>query len=310
LKNLYNFLKEKVEIKFNEEAEKLLVEEGKVKGVLTKKDEYHSRFVIVAPGREGADWLTAEAKRLGLFIKNNAVDIGLRVEVPAAVMEPLTSVLYEAKLIYHSKSFEDQVRTFCMNPYGVVSTEVYEDVITVNGHSYAERKTKNTNFALLVSTKFTEPFKEPISYGKYIARLANLLGGGIIIQRLADLKKGRRSTWERIERSVVEPTLKNVTPGDLSFVLPYRYLKNILEMLEAMDKIAPGVFSGHSLLYGVEVKFYSSRLNLSGKLETEVEGLYAVGDGAGVTRGLVQSSASGLIAARAILNDLEKKGKV
>jgi hypothetical protein len=194
-----------------------------------------------------------------------------------------------------------------MNPYGVVSTEVYEDVITVNGHSYAEKKTKNTNFALLVSTKFTEPFKEPISYGKYIARLANLLGGGIIIQRLADLKKGRRSTWERIERSVVEPTLKNVTPGDLSFVLPYRYLKNILKMLEAMDKIAPGVFSGHSLLYGVEVKFYSSRLNLSGKLETEVEGLYAVGDGAGVTRGLVQSSASGLIAARAILNDLKKK---
>jgi hypothetical protein len=310
LKNLYNFLKDKVEIKFNEEAEKLLVREGRIKGVLTKRGEYHSRFVIVAPGREGADWLTAEAKRLGLFIKNNAVDIGLRVEVPAAVMEPLTSVLYEAKLIYHSKSFEDQVRTFCMNPYGVVSTEVYEDVITVNGHSYAEKKTKNTNFALLVSTKFTEPFKEPISYGKYIARLANLLGGGIIIQRLADLKKGRRSTWERIERSVVEPTLKNVTPGDLSFVLPYRYLKNILKMLEAMDKIAPGVFSGHSLLYGVEVKFYSSRLNLSGKLETEVEGLYAVGDGAGVTRGLVQSSASGLIATRAILNDLKKKGKV
>jgi hypothetical protein len=309
LKNIYDFLKGKVEIKFNEAAKELLVEGGKIKGVVSEKGKYRSNYVVVAPGREGADWLNSEAKKIGLFIKNNAVDIGLRVEVPAAVMEPLTSVLYEAKLIYHSKSFEDRVRTFCMNPYGVVSTEVYEDVITVNGHSYAERKTKNTNFALLVSTKFTEPFKEPISYGKYIARLANLLGGGIIIQRLADLKKGRRSTWERIKRSVVEPTLRNVTPGDLSFVLPYRYLKNILEMLEAMDKIAPGVFSGHSLLYGVEVKFYSSRLNLSGKLETEIEGLYAAGDGAGVTRGLVQSSASGLIAARAILKDLKKRGK-
>ena len=304
LKNLFDFLKEKVEIRFREEVEEIKVEKGKVKGVVTKKGSYKADYVILAPGREGADWLTKEAERIGIFVESNAVDIGVRVEVPAAVMEPLTSVLYEAKLIYHSKSFEDQVRTFCMNPYGVVSTEVYEDVITVNGHSYAEKRTENTNFALLVSTKFTEPFTEPIAYGKYIARLANLLGGGIIIQRLADLEKGRRSTKERIKRSIVKPTLSTATPGDLSFVLPYRYLVSILEMLRAMDKITPGVYSGHTLLYGVEVKFYSSRLGLDGNLSTGIKGLFAAGDGAGITRGLVQSSASGLVAARAILKEM------
>ncbi|MEM2534300.1 MAG: hypothetical protein QXD12_00675, partial [Candidatus Nezhaarchaeales archaeon] len=219
----------------------------------------------------------------------------------APVMEPLTKYLYEPKLIYYSKRFDDQVRTFCFNPYGEVITESYDGVITVNGHSFLNKRTNNTNFAILVSTSFTEPFKEPIAYGKYIAHLANLLSGSIIVQRLGDLEEGRRSTPERIKRNIVEPTLKSATPGDLSFVLPYRYLANILEMLQAMDKITPGVYSRYTLLYGVEVKFYSSRLELTRELETKVKNLYAIGDGAGITRGLVQASASGIIVARSIL---------
>jgi len=226
----------------------------------------------------------------------------------ASVMEELTSTLYEPKLIYYSKSFDDQVRTFCVAPYGEVITESYNGVLTVNGQSYAERKTENTNFAILVSTSFTEPFKEPIAYGKYLARLSNLLSGGVIIQRLGDLQSGRRSTPERIARSVVNPTLKNATPGDLSFVLPYRYLADIREMLEALDKIAPGINSRDTLLYGIEVKFYSSRLQLSNTLETKIHNLFTIGDGAGVTRGLIQASASGLIVAREIIRREKTKG--
>jgi len=193
------------------------------------------------------------------------------------------------------------VRTFCFNPNGEVITEYYDGVVTVNGQSYVNKRTDNSNFAILVSTTFTEPFKEPIAYGKYIASLANLLGGGVIVQRLGDLKSGRRSTWERIKRNLVEPTLKAATPGDLSFVLPYRYLSDILEMLKALDEVAPGIYSNHTLLYGVEVKFYSSRLELNDRLETKVRNLFAIGDGAGITRGLVQASASGVVVAREIL---------
>lgn len=302
LKAMREFLSKQVEIRTDAQVEKILIEDNKVTGVLISGgEEISSEYVIIGPGREGADWLTSEARRLGLKLFNNAVDIGVRVEVPAATMEPLTADLYEPKLIYYSKSFQDRVRTFCMNPYGSVSTELYGDVVTVNGHSYADRRTTNTNFALLVSTSFTEPFKEPIAYGRYIARLANLLGGGIIIQRLGDLHLGRRSTKARIERSTVRPTLRDATPGDLSFVLPYRYISDILEMLEALDKLVLGVNSRNTLLYGVEVKFYSSRLHLKSTFETEVENLYAVGDGAGVTRGLIQASVSGVVAGRSIL---------
>jgi uncharacterized FAD-dependent dehydrogenase len=231
---------------------------------------------------------------------NNPVDLGVRVEVPAAVLQDMTDVLYEPKLIYQSRSFDDMVRTFCMNPSGEVITEHYNDIITVNGQSYAEKKTGNTNFAVLVSTRFTEPFREPIAYGKYIARLANLLGGGILVQRLGDLESGRRSTEQRMARNLVVPTLKFATPGDLSFILPYRYLEDIKEMLQAMDKVAPGVYAIHTLLYGVEVKFYSSRLELNNNFETKVRNLFAIGDGAGITRGLIQASASGVVAAREI----------
>jgi hypothetical protein len=275
---------------------------GRVTGVVTVDGTtYESPLVILAPGREGSAWLTAEAERLGIGLVNNAVDIGVRVEVPAVVTDVITDELYEPKLLYTSRHFEDQVRTFCMNPRGVVCTECWGDAVTVNGHSYAgaEHKTANTNFALLVSTRFTEPFKEPIAYGKSVARLANMLGKDILVQRLGNLRAGHRTTPERLRRGVVQPTLRAATPGDLSFALPYRHLRDLVDMLDALDALLPGVGGRDTLLYGVEVKFYSSRLTLDADLRTPVAGLYAVGDGAGVTRGLVQASASGLVAARA-----------
>ena len=279
----------------------VLTEGGHVCGVRTASGEvFRARAVIVAPGREGASWLEATAKTLGLSLTRNPVDLGVRVELPATVLEPITDLVYESKFIYYSRAFDDRVRTFCMCPYGEVSTEFAGDVMTVNGHSFADRKTSNTNFAILVSKNFTEPFDDPIAYGKSIARLANLLSGGIMVQRLGDLEAGRRSTPERLSRSIVRPTLPTATPGDLNLVLPYRYVANILEMLYALDEIAPGVASRHTLLYGVEVKFYSNRLKVTSEMETEVANLFACGDGAGVTRGLIQASASGVLAARAI----------
>jgi hypothetical protein len=294
-------LKDKVDIQTDVEVKSLLIKGDKIEGIKTEKGEkLEAEYVIVAPGRSGAEWLKTEAQTLGLKTLNNPVDVGIRVEVLASVMDDLTEALYEPKLVYFSKSFDDHVRTFCVCPRGEVITESYEGIITVNGQSWAERKTENTNFAILVSTKFTEPFREPIAYGKYIARLTNLLSGGIIVQRLGDLEAGRRSTEERMSRSLVVPTLKNATPGDLSFVLPYRYLADIREMLQALDQVAPGISSKDTLLYGAEVKFYTSRLELSNHLETRIHNLFTIGDGAGVTRGLIQASASGLIVAREI----------
>lgn len=308
LKSMGGMLKNRVEVRTDVGVERVLVKNGRVYGLKLKNGEVlESKYVVVAPGRSGAEWLREEAKRLGLRLISNPVDVGIRVEVLSHVTEHLTDVLYEPKLIYFSKTFDDKVRTFCFNPYGEVITEYYDGVITVNGQSYEDKRTENTNFAVLVSTSFTEPFKEPIAYGRYIASLANLLSGGVIVQRLGDLKAGRRSTWERIQRSVVKPTLKIATPGDLSFVLPYRYLSDILEMLKALDSLAPGVYSNQNLLYGVEVKFYSSRLELSNGLETKIENLFAVGDGVGITRGLIQASASGVVAAREILRREEFK---
>jgi len=302
LKKIKDYIQNKADILFRTEVADIITAKGSYRGVrLSDGREFHSDFLILSPGREGSRWLEEESKRLGLTLLQNPVDIGVRVEVPASVMEPLTSVTYEPKLVFFSKRFDDRVRTFCVNPYGEVVKEYLKDVWTVNGHSYAQRKTNNTNFALLVSTYFTEPFDEPISYGRYIAQLANFIGKGVIVQRLGDLIAGRRSTHERIAKGVVQPTLKDATPGDLSFVLPYRYLWNITEMLEALDKIAPGVNSRHTLLYGVEVKFYSMQLKLSNVLETEIKNIFAVGDGAGVSRGLIQASASGVVAAREIL---------
>lgn len=301
LKAMRGFLGRQVSTFTEEPVANVITEQGGVKGIkLESGQTVFAEKVVLAPGREGAAWLAGEARRLGIPLENNAVDIGVRVEIKSELMTPLTEKLYEPKLVYESPTFQDQVRTFCVNPHGSVSTERYEDIITVNGHSYADIKTDNTNFALLVSTQFTEPFKEPIAYGRYIASLANLLGQGIIVQRLADLRAGRRSTKERIASGGVTPTLADATPGDLSFVLPYRHLVGIMEMLSAMDKLVPGIDGYDTLLYGVEVKFYSSRLPLDAELKTEITGLYAIGDGAGITRGLVQASAAGVVAARSI----------
>jgi uncharacterized FAD-dependent dehydrogenase len=291
-----------VEIRTETEVARILTAEDRVTGVeLADGTVVEAGAVIAAPGREGAEWLAAQARALGLGLENNAVDIGVRVEVPAVVMEPLTDPLYEAKLLYHSKQFGDRVRTFCMNPYGEVTTESYGGIITVNGHSNSDSRTDKTNFAVLVSVSFTEPFDDPITYGESVARLANLLGEGIIVQRYGDLKAGRRSTPSRMAQSIVDPSLPSATPGDLAFVLPYRHLVDILEFLEVLDQLAPGVAAPSTLLYGVEVKFYSSRVEVGPDLQTKITGLYAVGDGAGITRGLVQSSASGVVAARAVL---------
>ncbi len=305
LSAMRDYLSSHLEFRLETMASTVIVDNGEVRGIETETGEkFECHYLLVAPGREGADWLSREAGRLNLTMHINPVDVGVRVEVPAAIMEELTNLLYEAKLEFVSKNFDDRIRTFCMCPWGEVITEStggYDPVTTVNGHSYANHRSGNTNFALLMSTTFTKPFHEPIAYGKYLARLANILSGGVLVQRLGDLMAGQRSTPSRIGRGLVQPTLKSATPGDLSFVLPYRHLTGIIEMLQAMDKLIPGIASRHTLLYGVEVKFYSCRPQLSPSLETEVSNLFTAGDGAGISRGLVQASASGVVVAREIL---------
>ena len=274
------------------------------------KGEIECTYLIAAPGRAGAEWFTEQCKDLGLSFINNQVDIGVRVEVPAQVFKHITDEVYEAKLVYRTQRYNDLVRTFCMNPGGLVSEEHYEGgLAVVNGHSYADQKlrTHNTNFAMLVSTRFTEPFDQPIEYGRYIAQLGNMLtGGGIMVQRLGDLLMGRRTDKERLSKSTTVPTLKNAVPGDLSFVLPHRHLTSIVESLKAFDKLAPGLYSKNTLLYGVEVKFYSSKIQVDDRFETKVKNLFAIGDGAGITRGLMQASVTGVAVARNIARDASK----
>jgi uncharacterized FAD-dependent dehydrogenase len=302
LSRLRERLAGRIEIRTHCRVQHIMAKDGAVTGVtLASGEEVKARYVIAAPGRAGAAWVREEARRLEIPSVPSPVDIGVRVEVPAPVLLPLTAAAYEAKLIYYSRTFDDKVRTFCMNPYGEVVLEELDGLVTVNGHSYTSRKTANSNFAILVSSMFTEPFNDPISYGQYVARLANLLGQGALVQRLGDLQAGRRTTSARLERCLTRPTLEAATPGDLSFVLPYRCLKDILEMLEALDLLAPGINDRHTLLYGVEVKFYSHRLKLNPDLATPIRRLFVIGDGAGITRGLIQASVSGLIAARAII---------
>lgn len=297
-----------VEVRTGCRVQNLLSENGKARGVrLDDGQTITSQFVVAAPGRSGASWMKKEAESLGLKTKSNPVDIGVRVELPAVVLREMTDISFEAKLIHYSKTFDDKVRTFCMNPYGEVVAEESAGITTVNGHSYSQERSENTNFAVLVSSAFTEPFDDPIAYGLYIARLANLLGGGAIVQRLCDLLAGRRSTKARLDRCLTRPTLAKATPGDLSFVFPYRHLVTIIEMLQALDKLAPGVYGRHTLLYGVEVKLYSNRLDVTAEMQTEVTNLFAIGDGAGITRGLLQASTSGIIAGRAIAERLKRR---
>ncbi|HOI82384.1 MAG: FAD-dependent oxidoreductase [Thermovirgaceae bacterium] len=292
-------------------VESVVIKDGRAAGVrLADGTVIESVAVLLAPGREGSLWMEKTVSALGLRIKSLPVDIGVRVEIPAGIAEAVTDQFYEVKAILDTPTFDDQVRTFCMCPHGEVTTEYLEqhDILTVNGHSNRDGngRTGNTNFAILVSTDFTEPFKDPNGYGSHIARLANMLGGGVLVQRLGDLKHGRRSTPSRIARGLVDPTLKTAEPGDLSFVLPYRHLKGILEMIQALDVIMPGINGKHTLLYGVEVKFYSLKLALDRDLMTNIPGLFASGDGAGVTRGVIQASASGIVAARGILKSVTR----
>jgi uncharacterized FAD-dependent dehydrogenase len=303
------WLNENIDLKCNTEVTSIEpIKGGEGYRVVARKSEFTCKYLIVAPGRSGAEWFAEQCKKLKLDLINNQVDIGVRVEVPAAVFRDITDAVYEAKLQYRTKQYKDLVRTFCMNPYGYVVTENTDGIITVNGHSYTDPKlqSKNTNFALLVSNKFTSPFKAPYQYGKRIATLSNLLGGGVLVQRFGDLIDGRRTNEHRLDQGFISPTL-DATPGDLSLVLPKRHLDNIIEMIYTLDKIAPGTANHDTLLYGVEVKFYSSRLKLTEELETPLKNMFAVGDGAGITRGLSQAGASGVIAARSILKRIEKR---
>ncbi len=299
---LYEDLSKKAEVVCNTKVDKILPTNGNgYKLSISGGGEITCRFLVAAPGRSGAEWFSEQCRNMDLELINNQVDIGVRVELPAKVFEHITDIVYECKLLFRTKQYNDIVRTFCMNPNGQVVAENTDGIITVNGHSYNDKalQSENTNFALLVSNKFTEPFKEPYQYGKRIASLSNMLGGGVLVQRFGDLIRGVRSNEHRLEQSFTRPTLK-ATPGDLSLALTKRNLDNIIEMIYVLDKIAPGTANYDTLLYGVEVKFYSSRLQLSNELETVMPGFYAVGDGAGITRGLAQAGASGIIAARSI----------
>ncbi len=295
-----------VEILFNTMVSDIIIENGVVKGIVTDKgDRFESAHVVSGVGREGAEWFSNICESHGIESKPGTVDIGVRVEVRDEVMQFLNENLYEAKLIYHTPTFDDKVRTFCTNPSGEVATEYYENgLAVVNGHAYKSQdfKTNNTNFAILVSKNFTKPFKTPIDYGKKIAELSNMLcGGKILVQTFGDFRRGRRTTDERLCRNNLIPTLKDAVPGDLSLVFPHRIMVDIEEMVYALDKVTPGLASDETLLYGVEVKFYSNKVIVDKNFETSVKGLRAMGDGAGITRGLQQASANGLYVADAIL---------
>ena len=262
----------------------------------------------MATGRSGSKWSAEICDKFGIKQKKNRVDIGVRVELPAEIFKHITDDVYESKIVYKTDKYNDMVRTFCMNPYGEVVAENTNGIVTVNGHSYAdpELRTENTNFALLVSNKFTEPFEDSNEYGESIARLSNMLGGGVLLQRFGDLVKGRRSSARRMEKCFTRPTLQ-ATPGDLSLVIPKRQLDNIIEMIYALDKIAPGTANEDTLLYGVEVKFYNSKIEVDEHLQTAVPGLYALGDGSGVTHSLSQASASGVYVGRILAEKYGRK---
>lgn len=307
LENIYNELKDKVEWHFNTHINSVekLSDGFKVE---CKKGEFTCKDCIISVGRSGSKWMEGICDHLGIVTHSNRVDIGVRVELPAVVFSHLTDELYESKIVYRTKNYEDAVRTFCMNPKGSVVNENTNGIITVNGHSYEdpEKQTENTNFALLVSKHFSEPFKDSNGYGESIARLSNMLGGGVIVQRFGDLVSGRRSNPKRIEEGMVEPTLA-ATPGDLSLVLPKRILDGIIEMIYALDKIAPGTANPDTLLYGVEVKFYNMEVELDENLETVHKGLYVIGDGSGVTHSLSHASASGVYVAQKIIDEINNK---
>ena len=300
LENLYNHLKDRVEFFFRTPVEKVEKNEDGYT-IVTAENRYECEKCIISVGRSGSKWMETVCADLDIPTKSNRVDIGVRVELPAEIFSALTDELYESKIVYRTEKFEDLVRTFCMNPHGAVVNENTNGIVTVNGHSYEdpEKHTDNTNFALLVSKHFSEPFKDSNGYGESIARLSNMLGGGVIVQRFGDLVRGRRSNPERIREGYVTPTLA-ATPGDLSLVIPKRILDGIIEMIYALDKICPGTANDDTLLYGVEVKFYNMEVEIDNNLETRNKGLFVIGDGSGVTHSLSHASASGVYVARYI----------
>ena len=305
LQNLYEKMKAHVDFYFDASVDKVeKTEDGYA--VVVGDERYEGTYCIISAGRSGSKWMEKVCNELDISTKSNRVDIGVRVELPAVIFSHLTDELYESKIVYRTEKFEDRVRTFCMNPYGIVVNENTNGIVTVNGHSYEgeEMQTENTNFALLVAKHFSEPFKDSNGYGESIARLSNMLGGGVIVQRFGDLVRGRRSTESRIEEGLVTPTL-SATPGDLSLVLPKRILDGIIEMIYALDKIAPGTANDDTLLYGVEVKFYNMEVELNDNLECKYDGLYIIGDGSGVTHSLSHASASGVYVARHICEKAE-----
>ena len=302
LENIYNKLKLHVDFYFNSYVEAInKIDYGYE--VLSKGNTYSCSNCVISVGRSGSKWMENICNHLDIKTKSNRVDIGVRVELPANVFSHITDELYESKIVYCTKKYGDKVRTFCMNPRGVVVNENTNGIITVNGHSYQDKtlQTQNTNFALLVAKQFSEPFKDSNGYGESIARLSNMLGGGVLVQRFGDLIRGRRSTPERIKEAFITPTL-HATPGDLSLVLPKRILDGIIEMIYALDKVAPGTANDDTLLYGVEVKFYNMQVDVNGDLQTCHQGLYIIGDGSGITHSLSHASASGVHVARAIAN--------
>ena len=302
LENLYAELKDKVEFRFHHQVDHIELREQGYR-VFCAEESDDCDKCIVSVGRSGSKWMEEVCQELNIPTSSNRVDIGVRVELPAEIFSHLTDELYESKIVYRTEKFEDNVRTFCMNPYGIVVNENTKGIVTVNGHSYEDpnKQTENTNFALLVAKHFSEPFKDSNGYGESIARLSNMLGGGVIVQRFGDLIRGRRSNWKRIEEGLVRPTLA-ATPGDLSLVLPKRILDGLIEMIYALDKIAQGTANDDTLLYGVEVKFYNMEVNIDENLETPYKGLYVIGDGSGVTHSLSHASASGVHVARHILS--------
>jgi hypothetical protein len=307
-KSLYDFIKAKgAEIQFRKPVSDFVFENSSVKGVVVKEKTFYGKNVVVAVGREGSDWLLKKCEQHQIKTEVGIVDIGVRVECRNEIMQEINENFYEAKLVHYTKTFDDKVRTFCSNPGGFVSSEYYDNnLAVVNGHSYKDLKSNNTNFALLVSQKFTEPFNSPIEFGKHVADMANMLTKNrILVQRFGDLIRGRRTTPERLFRNNIIPTLKDAVPGDLSLVLPYRIMTDIIEMIQALDKVSPGLASDETLLYGVEVKFYSNKIKVNNGFQTNtVKNLYVGGDGAGITRGLMQASVNGVLMAREILKNL------
>jgi uncharacterized FAD-dependent dehydrogenase len=299
LEKIYQYSQQKIDMIFHTQVLNVEKTEGGFLVNTDKGETYSCKDVVLATGRSGSKWISDVCENMGIKMTRNRVDIGVRVELPAVIFKHITDEVYESKLVYKTDKYNDMVRTFCMNPYGEVVAENTNGIITVNGHSYSDPSlhTENTNFALLVSNKFTEPFKDSNGYGESIARVSNMLGGGVLLQRFGDLVKGRRSSTRRMEKCFTRPTL-SATPGDLSLVIPKRQLDNIIEMIYALDKIAPGTANEDTLLYGVEVKFYNSKVDVNERLQTKVEGLYAIGDGSGVTHSLSQASASGVLLAR------------